>query len=180
MGLYSMALKGLLNPVIKEKAKLTYEQREVLSEYWILVIPFLRLFFQGVIDDDKSKDFLKALAQCDKKTFREVTTLLVIWFFYNLDRTVLRGVNDLLEEQKIRTYLIRIWFIDPVEFHDIVDSLDNARIEERQEVFCKLVCGKLSDGNLLSTLMIFASIHMFGSLKLVLSLNQEKLESLSL
>ncbi len=175
-----MALKGLLNPVLQEKTKLTYEQREVISEYWVLVIPYLRLFFQSVIDDDKCKDFLRELARCDKKTFREVVNLFVIWFFYNLDRTVIRGVSDLLEEQRVRTYFIKVWFIDSVEFHDIVYSLDNTKLEERQQVFCRSVCEKLSNDKLLGNLMIFVSAHMFGNLKLVLSLDEEKLVRASL
>ncbi len=175
-----MALKGLLNPLIKEKTKLTYEQQENISEYWIFVVPFLRLFFQGIMNDDKSKVFLKALAQCDKNIFREIVNLFVIWFFYNLDRIVLRGVNDLFDEQKLRTYLVKIWFVDYVNLREITDLLDNTKLEERQQVFCKLIFEKLNNHELLGTLMVvFVSAHMFGNLKIVLSLDEDKLTKIS-
>lgn len=174
-----MALKGIMNPVLQEKAKITFEQREIISEYWVLVIPYLRLFFQGIADDPKCNNFLKALAKENKESFRELTKLFVIWFFYHLDRTVLRGTNDLLEDEKVKIYFRRVWFIDSVELSDITISLDNTKLEERQLVFCKLICDKLGNSNLLSTLMISSSSHMFGNLKLVLSLKQEDLIKLS-
>lgn len=175
-----MALKGLLNPVLQEKVKLTYEQQNNISEYWIFVIPFLRLFFQNIMDDDKSKDFLKELARCDKRIFREVVNLLVIWFFYNLDRIVLRDVNDLFDDQKLRTYLIRVWFIDAVELSDITSSLDNAPLEKRQQIFCEFLSNKLGNNNINGILNLFVSAHMFGNLKIVLSLSEDQLMKLSL
>lgn len=175
-----MALKGLLNPVLQEKVKLTYEQQNNISEYWILIIPFLRLFFQNIMDDDKSKDFLRELARCDKKTFREVINLLVVWFFYNLDRTVLRGVNDLFDDQKVRNYLIRVWFVDAVELSDITNSLDNAPLEKRQQIFCEFLSDKLGNNNINGILNLFVSAHMFGNLKVVLSLSEDQLIKLSM
>jgi len=176
---HKTALKGLLNPLLLKKANLTNQERESIHELGFFVIPYLRLFFQGIVEDKKCAEFLKILVGGNKETFKEITNLFVIWFLYSVDRTILLGPNDLLEDQKVKNYLNRVWFIDPVERNEIIALLDNTIFTERQLVFCKLICEKLNDDKLLTTLMIFVSPHIFGNIKIVLSLSSDDLLKIS-
>ena len=180
MGFFNkIALRGILYPVLKEKADLAFENRENIDPHWIQVVPYLRLFFSGIADDSNCKDLLKVLAQGNRETIRQISKLLVFWFFYSLDRDVLRGNDDFLENSDVRTYFKRVWFLYDSELYHFTNSLDNANIEKRLVTFCKLICEKLNNDKLLTCLMLYASLHMIGAQKMVLKLDEESLIKLS-
>ena len=172
----------LLNPLLQVRLRKTIELVELggnIHPYCTMVTPYLRLFFQGISDDSRCKDFYKALEQGSYATFDRVCTLFAFWFMYSLDRTVLMGKDNLLEDPKIKGYFSEVWIFSENELRNLQDEIDDAKIEERFLVFSEQICGELNNKNLLACLMINCFVHACGSLKLVLTLEPEVLMKLS-
>jgi len=177
--LYKIALKGLLNPMLQEKVRIMTEEVENIHPYVTLVNPYLRLFFQGIADDPRCGDFLKALVQGNKESFRQVSRMFVFWFFYNLDRYILRNEKDLLKDPEVEKYFSKVWYLSSLDLEEIAQLTDNLKIEERLLTFNKSICSAVRDEKILTCLMLNVSPHALDSIKTVLSLDTEQLIKLS-